>query len=82
MVSLKYLSNFCRTPLANCEINLILTWAANCDLHSIAANQATTFAKTDTKLYVRAVTLSTDNNAELLQQLKLRFKRTIDRNQQ
>ena len=50
-------------------------------LPSIAANQATKFAKLDTKLYVRAVTLSTDNNAELLQQLKLRFKRTSDRNQ-
>ena len=32
-------------------------------------------------MYVRVVTLSTDNNAEQLQQLKLRFKRTIDRNQ-
>ena len=49
MVSLKYFSNFCRTPLANCEINLILTWAANCDLPSTAAKQATTFPKTDIK---------------------------------
>ena len=33
MVPLKYLSNFWRTlemPLINCEINLILTWSANC----------------------------------------------------
>ena len=45
MVSLKYFSNFCRTPLANCEINLILT----CDLPSTAAKQATTFPKTDIK---------------------------------
>ena len=33
MVSLKYLSNFWRTtemPLINCEVNLILTWSANC----------------------------------------------------
>ena len=33
MVSLKYLSNFWRTleiALINCEVNLILTWSANC----------------------------------------------------
>ena len=33
MVPLKCLINFCRTlemPLINCEINLILTWSANC----------------------------------------------------
>ena len=33
MVPLKYLSNFWRTlemPLINCDINLILTWSANC----------------------------------------------------
>ena len=33
MVPLKYLNNFWRTlemPLINCEVNLILTWSANC----------------------------------------------------
>ena len=35
---------------------------------------------TDTKLYVPVVTLSTQNNAKLLQQLKSGFKRTIYRN--
>ena len=33
MVPLKYLSNFWRTLemlLINCEINLMLTWSANC----------------------------------------------------
>ena len=33
MFPLKYLSNFWRTlemPLINCEVNLILTWSANC----------------------------------------------------
>ena len=33
MVPLKYLSNFRRTlemPLINCEIELILTWSADC----------------------------------------------------
>ena len=60
MVPLKCLSNFWRTleiPLINCEINLILTCSANCVISSAAANQATTFAITDTKLYVPVVTL-------------------------
>ena len=42
MVPLKYLSNFWRTlemPLINCELNLILTWSANCVMAS--ANNAT-----------------------------------------
>ena len=34
-----------------------------------AANQETQFAITDIKLYVPVVTLSTDDNAKLLQQL-------------
>ena len=36
MVPLKYLSIFWRTlemPLINCEINLILTWSANCVIY-------------------------------------------------
>ena len=63
MVQLKYLSNFWITLkiwLINCEINLFLTWSANCDISNTAANQATTFAITDTKLYVPVVTFSTD----------------------
>ena len=39
---------------------------------------AETFAITDTKLYVAVVTLSTEDNAKLLQQLKFGFKRTIN----
>ena len=65
----------------NCEINLNLTWSANCVIpSSAAANQATTFAITDTKFYAAAVTLSTQDNAKLLQQLKSRFKRIINWN--
>ena len=33
IIPLKYLSNFWRTleiPLINCEVNLILSWSANC----------------------------------------------------
>ena len=44
-------------PLINYEINLILTWSANCVISNSAVNQATTFAITDTKLYVPVVTL-------------------------
>ena len=83
MVPLKYLNNFWTTleiPLINCEINLILTWSANCVISNVAANQATTFTISDTKLHVSVVTLSTDDNAKLLQQLKSGFKRTINWN--
>ena len=82
MVLLKYKSNFWRTlemPLINCDINLTVTWSANCVIYNAAANQDTTFAITDTKLYVPVVTLSTDN-AKLLQQLKSGFKHTINWN--
>ena len=57
---LNYLSNFWRTfemPLTNCEINLILTWYANCVISKAPVNQDTTFAITDTKVYVSVVTL-------------------------
>ena len=84
MVPLKYLSNFWRTlemPLINCEVNLILTWSSNCVLIATAIqNQAATFEITDTKLYVHAVTLSTQENTKLLQQLKSGFKRVINWN--
>ena len=68
MVPLKYLSNFWRTlemSLSNCEINLILTWSEKCLFCN--DTKPTTFTITDTKLYV---TLSTQDNAKLLQQLK------------
>ena len=44
------------------------------------ANQVTTFAITDTKLYVPVVTLSTHDNAKLLDQLKTGFKKIINCN--
>ena len=84
IVPLKYLSNFWRTsemPLINCAVNLILTWSENCVIVSTnAANQNATFAITDTKLYVPIVTLSTQDNAKLLQQLKSGVKRVINWN--
>ena len=84
MVPLKYLSNFWRTlqmPLINCEIELILTWSRNCVIISTnIANQIPTFTVTETNLYVSVVTLSTQDNAKLLPQLKSGFKRTISWN--
>ena len=81
IVPLKYLSNFWRTlemPLINCEVNLILTWSKDCVISS--ATGETKFKITETKLYVLVVTLSTQDNAKLLQQLKSGFKRTINWN--
>ena len=65
-------------PLINCEVNLILTWSATCVV-SYATGE-TKCKITETKLYVPVVTLSTQDNAKLLQQLKSGFKRTINWN--
>ena len=84
MVQLKCISTFWRTlemPLINCEINLNLTWSINCVISTAAANQTATFAITDAKLYAPIVTLSSDDNAKLFQQLKSEFKRTINWNE-
>ena len=81
IVPLKYLSNFWRTlemPLINCEVNLILTWSKDCVITNSEGEGK--FAITETKLYVPVVTLSTQDNAKLLQQLKSGFKRTINWN--
>ena len=56
----------------NYEINLVLTWSADCVIS--AANGATKFTLTDAKLCVPAITLSTQENAKLLQPLKSCFK--------
>ena len=61
-------------PLINWEINLILTCYATCVISVV--NGTTQFAITDTKLYLLALNLLIQDNAKLLQQLKLRFKRT------
>ena len=81
MVPLKYLSNFWRTldmPLITCEVNLILTWSSTCVITN--STGAGIFKITDTKLYVPAVSLSTQDNSKLLQQLKSGFKRVINWN--
>ena len=66
-------------PLINCEINIFLTWSEK--FITVAGNyddKEPKFAITDTKLYVPVVTLSAQDNAELLQHLKTGFKRTIN----
>ena len=62
-------------PLINCEVNRILTRSPTCVIPS--ATGETKFKITEIKLYVPVVTLSTQDNAKLLQQLKFGFKRTI-----
>ena len=79
IVPLKYLINFWRTLemlLINFEVNLILTWSKNCVITN--SEGETKFAITETKLYVPALTLSTQDNAKLPQQLKSGFERIIN----
>ena len=75
MVPPKYLSILWRTlemPLINCEVNPILIWSSTCVITG-----AETLKITDTQLYVPVVTLSTQGNSKLLQELKSGFKRVI-----
>ena len=61
---LEYLNNFWRhfeMPQTNCEINLILTWSANCAKWS--NDIASTVTKTVTKLYIPVVTLLDEDKA-------------------
>ena len=61
--------------LINCENNLILTCSE--DWSEDSATEATKFKITDIKFYVPVVTLSTQDNAKLLQQLKSGFKKQL-----
>ena len=66
-------------PLINCEVNLILTQSKDCAIPN--STGAVKFKITETKLYVPpAVTLSLQDNAKLLPQLKSGFRRTINWN--
>ena len=68
-------------PLINCEGELILTWSANSVIiYNDVANQVPTFEIAETNFYVPVVTLSTQDNSELLPQLKSGFKRIISWN--
>ena len=84
-------------PLINCEVSLTLTWSENCVITSKATREAdpdadptvaginnprnAVFKITDCKLYVPVITLSSENDNKLLEQLKAGFKRTITWNQ-
>ena len=79
IVPLKYLGNFWRAlkvSLINCEINFYLTWCTNCVIYK--AYRTTTLAIADNKLYVPFLTLSTQDNAKLLEQLKSGYKQTTN----
>ena len=59
-------------PSINCEVSLILTWSPNCVITNSTGEGK--FKITDTNLYVSVVTLSAQDNAKLLEQLKSGFK--------
>ena len=61
--------------LITCEVNLILTWSIDCVITNPTGKGKLVI--TETKLYVPVVTLSTQDNAKLLQQVKSGIKRTI-----
>ena len=84
----KYLSNFWRSleiPLINCKVEFSLKWIENCVLTiaELGANadatdaDGATFKITDAKLYVPVVTLSAEDNIELVKQLKEGFERPV-----
>ena len=80
-------------PLINCEVSLTLTWSKSCIIIDEAtrdaepnvnppaletrASTSTTFKITATKLYGPVITLSTEDDNKLLDQLKTGFERTI-----
>ena len=61
--------------MINCKIHLELNWTKNCVVYGSDAydaadnNRETTFKITNTKLYVRIITLSTKDNVKLTKQL-------------
>ena len=66
--------------LINCEFNLILTWSKDITFVITNSTGQGKLKITDVKLYVPVVTLSNQDNAKLLQQLKSGFKITINWN--
>ena len=74
-VPLKNFSNL-EMSLINCEAIFSLTWSITCVITNFTGEGRLTI--TGTKLFVLVVTLSTQDNAKLLQQLKSGFRRTIN----
>ena len=56
----------------------MLSGSNNCFTSSIAKNQPATFVIIDINLYIPVLTLSTEDNKTLLQQLKSGIKLTIN----
>ena len=65
-------------PLINGDVNLILTWSSTYVFTNSTGVE--TFGINGTRLYVPVVTLATQDNSKLLQQLKSGFKRVISWN--
>ena len=65
-------------PLLSCEVSLFLTWSSICVITNSTGKGR--FTITDTKLYIPVVTLSSQDNKKLLQQLKSGFRRRINWN--
>ena len=90
-IPLKYLGNFWRAlniPLISSEVSLELKWNKNCIITSIQreinldggnteASMGATLTIKDCQLYVPVVTLSKDDEINLLTNLKSGFKREI-----
>ena len=67
--------------LINCETNIDLIWSENCVIVTTnVAVQAAEFSISDTNSFVPVVTLSIQDHAKLLKQLKSRLKKTINWN--
>ena len=65
-------------PLINCESHIDLNWCKKYLMVATAVvNQGATFSITVTKLYLHVVTLLTQDNAKLLDQLKSGFKKQL-----
>ena len=78
VVPLKYLSNFFRSlemPLINCKIKLNLTWKKEFVLSTDDGNAV--FIVNDTKMYVPVITLSKEDNKDLVDQQNKGFQRSI-----
>ena len=69
-------------PLINWKINLDLNLRKSCVIIATTqANQGATFSVTDTKVFVPVLTLWTQDNTKLLEQVKSGFKWTINWNE-
>ena len=79
IVPSKHLCIFWRNlemSLINCGVSFFLTWSRTCVITNSTGEGRVTI--TDTKLYIPVVTLLTQDNARLLQQLKSGCKRTFN----